>query len=259
MSGINKNVIFYTVYNNKKYEELLFMSLKSLAKFQNFDIIIFSNFDISISIDKRIYFEKIEFPEGTAIPMGYRFILMNNLLKKYECVLHTDCDTIFINDPNNIFQNIEKEKINISSETNGLLKIGNNFIVDEYWAGPLLTTEEREIYKEIPSICCGVFAGKNILNNMCEEIYKNICYNEQKGFFGTCYDQHSICEFLIKNNLYSFELQKYVSHNGCYIVDKDLIKFMIENNYVILHYAGGIGPHEDKIKFMKKTLEAINE
>lgn len=256
---MNKNVIFYTLYNNKKYQELLTMSLESLIKYENFDIIIFSDFETLISTDKRTSLEKIKFPEGKAIPMGYRFSLMNDLLKKYECVLHVDCDTIFINDPNDIFKNIENEKVNVSSETNRLINTSENFVIDEYWAGPLLKAEELELYKKIPSICCGVFAGKNTLNNVCEEIYKNICDNEEKGFLGICYDQHSICEYLIKNNLYSFELQKYVSHNGCYVADNDLIKFMIENNYIILHYAGGVSPHEYKIKFMKKTLEVINE
>lgn len=256
---MNKNAIFYTIYANKEYEKLLLMSLQSLSKYKNFDIIIFSNFDIQIETDNRTTKKIINFPIGRATPMGYRFMIMNDLLSNYESVLHADCDTIFINDPNVIFDDLEVGKINIASETNELLKIGNDKIIGEYWAGPLLTKEEKETFKNIPSICCGVFAGKKESNILCQKIYKNVENYEKKGFFSICYDQHSICEYLIKNNAYSFNLQKYVCHNGSYVVRNNLINFMIENKYVILHYAGGVSPNKEKIMFMKKTLEVINE
>lgn len=233
----NKNCIYYCLYgNNREYYNLLILSLKSLNKFfDKNNIIVFTENKIE---ELEQYSKVIQtiFPNGYAIPMAYRLMLGKKLIEEYEYdnILHLDVDTIIVENIDDIFDCFENDKISFATET----PESPDKIVDDCWAGPLLNSDELIRYKDIDSICCGVFGFNKTVCGELENIYNNVVEKEKSGCKLICRDQHAFVEYVLKNNLYNYNLQDYVDHqpknklNNIHISDQVFKE--------INHFAGGV-------------------
>jgi len=232
--------IYYCLYGDIRYKEILHLSVLSLNKFfPKEDIFVFSEYDIP-EFNQYCNLITVEFPQGYAKPMAYRLILGKILLQKYDNVLHLDADTLVFDNVDNIFSCFEDNKISFATETPN----NPDKIIDQYWAGPLLDEEDKIKYSNVDSLCCGVFGFNGSMYENLEDIYNFICECEDSGFSAICRDQHGFTTYVLKNNMYNYNLQKYVEH------------FPKEEStgFKIYHFAGGVCSG-NKYDIMKKFLK----
>lgn len=242
--------VYYTCYGNEKYKDLLEISLISLNMFFDKEhIYIFTNLELN-GLEKYCNIVSHTFPTGFAKPMAERYNIIEILSKKYERILHIDCDTICINKIDKIFQNLKNDKISFATENTA--SSGNSIL--ECWAGPLLSKEEKKKYAGIDSICAGVFACTHTFSDYGVEIAKYICALEESGFRGSCGDQHGLNKFVLDNEIYDFSLQKYVYHDGIGLFKRNEQNKIFETDTCIVHFAGGVQPSEIKRKNMNVLL-----
>jgi O-methyltransferase len=234
----NKNCVYYCIYGeDKEYLKLLTFSVKVLNNFFNKeDIFVFTEYDIE-EIKKYANVLKVNFPTGYATPMAYRLLLGKRLIEEfnYQNIIHLDADTLVIDNIDQVFNIIEDNKISFATENPNL---NTDKITGPCWSGPLLTPEERSIYKDLPSICCGVFGFNKTVLEQLEKIYNNVVEKENNGFKGVCKDQHAFTEFVLKNNLYNYKLQDYVNHSPISSLHKNLYDNLCRQK--IYHFAGGV-------------------
>lgn len=238
----NKNCVYYCLYgDNYEYQKILELSVKSLSNFvDKNNIIIFSEFEIS-KIENYAKVIVTEFPKGDAIPMAYRLILGKKLLEDFDNVLHLDVDTLIFDNIDDIFNTFEDNKISFATEDpNYPYKI-----IEKYWAEPLLTEDEKIKYSDVNSICCGVFGFNKTLYKNLDHIYDFIVQSENSGFFSICKDQHGFVTYVLRNNIYNYNLQKYVYHT---------LQRNVDNyGFKIYHFAGGVSS-KNKYGMMEKFL-----
>lgn len=244
---MNNFCAYYCLYGNILYKQLLEISLMSLSRFLPRDsIVIFSEYEIP---EWEQYCKVIltKFPEGFAISMGYRLFLGAKLLDEYEKVIHLDVDTVVTQDIADIFNVIQQGQISFETE----IVDNPNKIVEEFWAGPLLTEDEKIKYKDISSICCGIFGFDKSMQHQMNKIYDFIVEIEMKGFRGVCCDQHAFTTYVLRNNLYNFTLKDHVTHSAQKFVRSNSVD--LDSKFKIYHFAGGVSPN-GKYDLMKKLL-----
>lgn len=249
------NCVYYCFYGgNDLYLKLLTLSLKSLnVFFDKENIFLFSDRDIP-ELKNFCNIVVVEFPDGYAIPMSYRLILGKKLLEEYDNVLHLDVDTIVVKDIEKIFALSKDNEISFASECEE--KSNKNKVIGSYWAGPLLSIEEIEIYKDINSICCGVFLCNKSVCLELDNIYQYVVSVEKNGFVGICRDQHAVTAYVIRNNIYNFNLQKTVTHLAQGMVSQN--KYDLNSDLVIYHFAGGVTAN-NKYDYMKKVFDITSK
>lgn len=250
-----KNCIYYTYYGDKRYSELLKISLVSLNKFFNKEhIYVFTDLDIE-DIDKYCNIVKHNFSKGYAKPMAERYNIIKLLSDQYHGILQLDCDTVCISDVNKIFECLKNNKISVATEK----EHNGEYCIGSCWAGPLLTEEEKKKYSKIKSICAGVFACNNTFSDYGQEIYTYISKIEESGFRGSCADQHAFCKFIIEKDLYDFSLQKYVYHDGIGLFKRNEQDKIFETDVAIVHFAGGVQPAEIKKIGMNQLMRKCDD
>ena len=239
--------VYYCLYGDHRYKEILEISLNSLSKFiDRKNIFLFSEYDVP---EFELYCNviKTEFPQGHAKRMGYRLILGKKLLENYDKVLHLDVDTLICDRIDDIFDSFENGKISFATEDD----VNPHKITGHHWAGPLLDQDEIAKYSHLNSICCGVFGFNKSASEILENVYNFIVECEESGFHGPVVDQYAFVTYVLRNNLYNYNLQKYVSHFPSSVSDKTKFK--------IYHFAGGVMP-DNKYDFMKNFLiEFVND
>jgi lipopolysaccharide biosynthesis glycosyltransferase len=245
---MNNNCVYYCIYgDDKEYQRILTLSLKSLNKFfDKENIIVFSENNIE-EIQGYAKIIETDFPNGYAIPMAYRLILGKKLIEEYQYnnIIHLDVDTVVIDNIDDIFNKFQDNEISFATES----LTNKDKITGGYWAGPLLNSDDLIKYQDILSICCGVFGFNKTISNQLENIYNNVVEKENKGFRGICKDQHAFTEYILKNNLYNYNLQDYVEHTAGRFRNQDFI----DNDKLskIYHFAGGVTSH-NKYGVMQK-------
>lgn len=221
--------VYYCLYGDPRYKQILELSVTSLSQFiSKENIFVFSEYDIP-ELESSCNLIKTKFPEGFAKPMGYRLILGKKLLEDYDKVLHLDADTIVCEDITDIFDSFENNKISFATENPG----NPDKITGGCWAGPLLNQDEHEKYNDVSSLCCGIFGFNKSVYPVLEQIYNFIVDCENLGFAEICRDQHAFTTYVLRNNLYNYNLQKYVSH----IPQADIENGM---KFKVYHFAGGV-------------------
>lgn len=261
-----KNCVYYTLYGNEKYGELLELSLISLNKYFNKEhIYVFSDIDIK-KFNKYCNVIEHKFPTGFAKPMAERYKIIKILSQKYENMLQLDCDTLCLSSIDEIFKKIKNNKILIATEFpqfserkkylnfETYKKFSKRFSTGEHWAGPLLNEQEKKKYAEILSICAGIFACNVSFVDHAEKLSIYINSLEDSGFFSSCGDQHGFVKYILENNLYDFSLQEFVCHGGFNIINNGETQKLFENKINLVHFAGGVVPSEAKKKNMKELL-----
>jgi len=243
--------VYYCLYGDIKYTEILKLSVISLNQFVSKEnIFVFSEYDIpELKYNCNLVLTK--FPEGYAKPMGYRLILGKELLKNYDKVLHLDADTLVVDNIDCIFECFENEKISFATENPNY----PDKITGQCWAGPLLNQEEHNTYNNVSSICCGVFGFDKSVSFILDKIYNFIAECEDTGFAEVCRDQHAFATYVLRNRLYNYNLQKYVCHTPA----KDI---NIEKNFKIYHFAGGViagNKHQVMKNFLLDRMDIKND
>lgn len=125
----NKNLIYYTIYFNKGYIELLNKSILSILDKSepNFDLLLITDEETKINILKQPFVEKIT-PKFLITPTPFdgveasqNKVLVFNYenIKEYDKVLFLDCDIVCLKNVNNIFkQNLEHDVLYTARNSN---------------------------------------------------------------------------------------------------------------------------------------------
>jgi len=246
INNSSKNLIYYTVSGDKNYLHLLNISIESLTTFGKYkgDILLicdrFIKDNISIDYPNLKFMIVDEVDKNLSSGNKLRIYEYENLLN-YDNILFLDSDILIINDINLLFNesNLIKDKFIVSSEIGFLWQ---NFANEH--AGELLTEDQKLIYKDIPSINAGCFLFRNNKENIeiLKEIYEMYFNSERLSMYEQPYFNYVL---LIKNK-FIHNLQPYISHLS--LIDKEKI---------IIHYCGGCGEFQPKLKFMKRDLEIL--
>jgi Glycosyl transferase family 8 len=266
-----KKAIYYTLYGDPKYAELLELSLISVNKFKkDEEIFLFTNLQLN-RLAGLCNVINIEFPSGFAKPMALRYEIFRLLAARFDKILHLDTDTICINPLTNLWNHFTPGKISLASESDVTDQISEtntysynsksmkkNYITETFWAGPLLNPQEAEDYRNIPSICAGIFGANSDAADLLSSAYEYVCAIEDQGFRGRCGDQHAFTHFLLKKNCYNLNLTDLVNHNGIQILQDQELNRARTNKVSILHFAGGVEPSVTKLDLMRLTLSQIS-
>jgi lipopolysaccharide biosynthesis glycosyltransferase len=230
--------VYYCIYGNSNYSLCLNQSLESLHETNpEKDVYIFTDTDYQSQYANIV---KTKFPTGRCSSMAYRFELGSKLLEKYEKILHLDNDTLVIKNLDSLFSAVQGDKIHFASEDES----GKYKIVEKFWAGPVLTEEEKLKFSAIKSICAGVFAATK---SSSENLSKCFMHVQSRGeHTGECADQHAVCEYVLKNNAYTHNLQDFVNH----------MPQNEQKHQTVYHFAGGVavGNKPQEMKIFKGNL-----
>jgi predicted O-methyltransferase YrrM len=248
-----KNCIFITVFNNKKYIDLLFLLLDSIFIYgnldDNVDILIYTSTEFMNIIkqsnlyDKnKIKFETNETKNNTSLACKARLDLFSLAsINNYKKILYLDTDIIVTGDINILF-NLCKRDVLYAVQEGTINYYDSDY--DIYWGQILFKDKEGiDVYKNKIAFNSGVLLFNNCLTikNLFIQINLDINSRSQLDLFG---DQPFIIYNAFKYNCYDNEvLNNYVS---IYIQNPD--KYDISK--VIHHFAGSPGTGDRKYKDM---------
>jgi len=241
-----KNLIYYTVGFMTIYEDLFIMSLKSLEKFYNndFDVLVICNETNKIGIQKKlnskipIQFLTVDCHQKKDSSKNKLKIHQFDKLNEYEKVIFCDCDILWFDSPNKIFDVIEPNKINFSEE--------NGYITEQYWGLKLLNHEEIIKYnkKPVKGVNAGFFSFYSNMGNVFSEIEKFMDENITK--INVCWEQPYLNVYLHRNDLISRTLNNHINHH---VKDNDI------PNKTVSHFSGSPGAGKGKLNKMERFLE----
>lgn len=253
-----KTLVYYCIGFDNKYNKMLKLSLFSLKKYYDGDILILTGKNNHNKLKNEAIFKDIKFMEIESKTKFESAINRFNIYKyekfsDYDAILYLDCDTLIINKLNGIFKKTLKyNKIVLSPEydIDGIPKLMNS---DDFFGKYLYNSEELSQLKNI-GLNSGVFClpttkeTKLIFNYIYKHAMKNS--DDPNYSFNTKNwgDQPYLNYYLLKYNY-------YVLMDDCYIVDNKLIKMTSNINlkkdydanfkkyiyeYKILHFVGPI-------------------
>jgi hypothetical protein len=241
-----KKLIYFTLGNNINYIKLSKLCIESLYK-NGYDGDFLFITDLKDELLKDINFKK---------PPFFLDIESSNLLgssanklkiykfadiQKYDKIIFSDLDILWLSNPNTIFDVINEDKFFMSNE--------NALMSEEYWGGRLLTDTEKTNIMEnkIKGVNAGIFAFNQ---NMVKHLKSvDLFLSENINLVNSCLEQPFLNVYLYRNGLYNTNLNNYVSHNG----------YNVETyNGVVLHFAGGPGnfpiKYEKMLSYFKKNF-----
>lgn len=221
-----KNLIYVSVFYNKKYIELLKLLLQSLKQFgkidENTDILILTNDSFEQEISLICQHLKINYIIESlnlhnVIESKYSrfkiFDLPKTNVQVYNKILYLDIDIIVQKDINNIFNLNISNKLYARDEGNISGEFFGSFLFQEWFQ----EGHGQNMDKKTRSFCSGVMLFKP-----CQEIkmlFQNtlnhiISYQNSGKKFGTCIDQPFINFNAIINNLHEIDLLSHIVTNS---------------------------------------------
>ena len=260
------NLIYFCVFNNTKYLDLLKLLLISIKKYgnikeSNIKLVVNTNLELKnvmLSWENDlmdyfydyIYYELNEDKKTVQDSVCARldifdFKILNEI--NPEKIFYIDTDVLVLRSLDDLFNQIIEDKIYAKKE-------GSLWWNCEYWGKRLFGDKLNEIASEDDScFCAGILGFKNTetIKNLFSTIKSHIASNPEKILYT---DQqylvyHSKLNRLVENN----KLEKYIEHN-----DKN-----IDNNLVTLvHFCGNesgiIGKCNNKYDIMLNFIERYN-
>ena len=208
------NLVYFCVFHNKEYLELLkivFMTIKFFSTTDNIDFLVFTSKDfefyinnLSVLFDIQIKMKFHDFNSVYEATHARLHIFEYKDIHLYEKILYLDTDIIIQNDINSIFKN------NINDGV--LYAIEEGTIEHEYHGGWFFDFDT--IDKDIYGINSGVLLFKNSaeIKNTFKDIidHSNKMYNSGENM-PCCQDQPFINYHFIKNNKQDSQfLKKYL-------------------------------------------------
>ena len=244
-----KNLIYLTIFGNKKYLNLVDLLITSFKAFgnpnKNIDFLIITTSDFKETekifhiMGYNIYFYYIDINNDERYNLSSRLLIFNyDRINEYNKILYLDTDILITNDINTIFNlNLENKLYALMEGTIDDVFHGKEFFnfnlinnsTPAFTSGILLFNNCHEI--------------RNLFNITMSAVINNINTN---GVRPVAYDQAFINYYAITNNLYNNTLLL----NYC-INNPELYKY---SNHIISHFPGGVGWYESKYDKMFKYI-----
>lgn len=214
-----KNLIYYTVYFNKGYTELLDLSINSILKNSkiNFDILIITDEPTKELIDKLYFTKKIvpkflitETPfDGVIASQNKTRVFEYENINEYNNILFLDCDIVCIKDINTIFkQNLKTDtlytayNLNLSYGHHKTFHHGFEMLSEDF-------VSEMRTNKQMP-FNAGQFLFKN--SERMRKHFNNVCWFMESWAGEYFFEQAFMCYYFCKGYLTdSNVLQKHMS------------------------------------------------
>lgn len=241
-----KNLIYYTIGFMYLYEDLFLMSLNSLTKFydNSFEVLVICNETTKSNLEKKldtnipIHFLIVDCKQKRDSSMNKLKIHNFDKLNEYEKIIFCDCDILWVDSPNKIFDVTIPDKINFSEE--------NGYINDQYWGSKLLTQNEIILHNKnkVKGVNAGFFS---FYSNMSDKFnLVETFMNENLNKINVCWEQPYLNIFLHRENLIARTLNNYINHH---------VKENSIANKVVCHFSGSPGAGKGKLIKMEKFLE----
>lgn len=214
-----KNLIYYTVYFDNGYTELLDLSINSILKNSkiNFDILIITDEPTKILIDKLSFNKKI-FPkflitetpfDGVVASQNKTRVFEYENINEYNNILFLDCDIVCIKDVNNIFkQHLKTDtlytayNLNLNYTFHKTFHHGFEMLTDDF-------VTEMRINNQMP-FNAGQFLFKN--SERMREHFNNVCWFMKNWAGEYFFEQAFMCYYFCKAYVTdSTILQKHMS------------------------------------------------
>lgn len=200
-----KNLIYYTVYFDKGYTELLDFSINSILKNSkiNFDILIITDEPTKQLVDKLSFNKKIspkflitETPfDGVVASQNKTRVFEYESINEYNNILFLDCDIVCIKDVNNIFkQNLKTDtlytayNLNLNYGHHKTFHHGFEMLTDDF-------VSEMRINKQMP-FNAGQFLFKN--SERMREHFNNVCWFMKNWAGEYFFEQAFMCYYFCK-------------------------------------------------------------
>jgi len=231
-------LIYFTLGHNINYIELAKLCIESLYENEydgDFLFITDLKDELLNSIDfkKEPFFLNIEKSNLLGSSANKLKIYKFVDIKKYDKIIFSDLDILWVSNPNTIFNVINEDKFFMSNE--------NSLMSDEYWGGRILDDSEKNhiIQNRINGVNAGIFAFNQNMVHYLHQV--DMFLSDNKNLVNDCLEQPFLNVYLYRNKLYNTNLNNYVSHNGYNV-----------NHYdgVVLHFAGGPGNYQIKYEKM---------
>jgi hypothetical protein len=248
---VSKNLIYFTLGNNPEYIILTKLCIDSLQQTgYNGDLLFITNMKNEIlediTYDGNIFFMDVPSSDGIGSSSNKLKVYQYENILNYNKIIFCDLDILWIKSPNLIFDLITEDKYYLADDDYSEITeklIGGEILMStplNYYGCSLLTDEELVTINEnrIKGVSCGFFAfNKNMLDEL-----KNmdILYSNLDVKFN-CAEQPIMNTYLWRNNLYTNKLNGIISHQGYFNESLD---------YVLIHFAGGVGKFEEKFDKM---------
>lgn len=253
----NKNLIYYTVYFDSGYVDLLELSINSIKEKSkiNFDILIITDQATRELILKREFSQKTKLnffitetpKDGWEASRNKLLIYDYKKINSYNKILFLDCDIICRSDISDIFNMHLDDGIlytaspeNISYEDHLSIYYGFPFLGDHY------VKDMKNLY-QMP-FNAGQFLFKNCweMQNNFNKVNKLIKMWVGEYFFEQCFMNYYFC----KKNLTNFSsLKRYISVITIEYDEMDAIE-----KYPLIHFSAPPTNASKKIEFIKKYL-----
>jgi len=248
-----KNLIYFTIFGNKKYLNLMNLLMASLKAFgnpnKNIDFLIITSPDfketekIFNELDYNIDFHYID-TNNNLYSLSSRLLIFNyNRISEYNKILYLDTDILITNDINTIFN------LNLENKLYALLE----GTIEDEWHG-------REFFdfsiinNSTTSFTSGIllFNNCNEINNLFNIIINAININlNTNGVKPYAYDQAFINYYAITNNLYNNTLLTNYCINHYFINNPSMNEY---KNHIISHFPGVVGWYENKYDKMSNYI-----
>lgn len=253
-----KNLIYYTV-GTENYIDVLKLSLESLNKQQyTGEVLIITPFEekirSAINYSGNLLF--VAPTEQLAIERVALYKLRLDLfdrLNEYEKAIYVDCDIVWTNSPDKIFNVIENEEFYMSHDP-------HSFMCNRWWSGEMFDELEKAEINEsyIRGLNCGLFAFKTSLVSHLKEIYNSViqaekidCVNEQPFMNVYLYRQGK----KLGKKMYNTKLAFQVLHTGAQISTPALVNsFKKYYKGTALHFAGSPGNATQRVAQMSEFI-----
>jgi lipopolysaccharide biosynthesis glycosyltransferase len=247
-----KNLIYVSVFYNKKYIELLHLLLQSLKNFgkidDSIDILIMTHHTFRQEIEGIC--NSLNIPclmallNNTTIPESkwarFKIFELDMDITKYSKILYLDTDVIVQKDIRVLFENDLANKLYARRE-------GDTSA--EFFGG--LIFKERGMVKKVPGFCSGVLLFKPCteIRQLFSQTLNHIHEYQRSGKeFGTCVDQPVLNFYTITKNLHEIELLSDI------VTNRPDINTTRET---ICHFAGNTCSYEIKFNRMKQFYSNI--
>lgn len=255
----DKNLIYYAVYFDKGYTDLLNLSVVSILKHSkiNFDLLIITDEPTKLLIEKLPFYQKIK-PEFliTSTPIDGVEASQNKVkiykydnLNKYNKVLFLDCDIVCIKDINFIF-NKQIDTNTIYGARPLTLDYGAHSSV---WHGfPFLgqsIVDEMRAAKQLP-FNAGQFLFRN--SERMQEHFKNIDWFMENWTGEYFFEQAFMCYYFGK--AYAIGGND-LDDNVTLINTTNDMKFVLDDKTHLIHFIAPPLQANKKIEFIKKYLK----
>jgi hypothetical protein len=241
VQGFN-NLIYFTLGNNPNYLILAKLCIDSLVKVgYTGDLLFITDMKNgvleTIKYDGKLLFMDVPASDNIGSSSNKLKVYQYENIQQYNKIIACDLDVLWIKSPNLIFNIMVENKFYFADDfTNLLMSSPHN-----YYGNTLLTNDERSLIdtEQIKGVSAGVFSfNVEILNEL--KNIDEICSNLEYRF--DCAEQPIMNTYLWRNKLYTNDLNELITHQGYYNDGLD---------YVLVHFAGGVGNFETKFTKMK--------